>query len=322
VAGFGIIATMLAACVDSPKLESQGPLGSVSRTPVVTGHARFVPNFVAFWTSQDGIAGGARCSPDECLGAIAVTGDGGGHWEVTLRTTASVVVGGVVGRTFAWAAPKCSHGDCRVWTSRDAGHVWSSMAVGSHEPLQFFEAGLAFGIGDVRTWHGLVVSSDAGGHWLALADPCRGNTSSVVAVSFVSRVQGWAYCHGDGAGGSESKAVFRTVDGGQSWVGLARALLGEPGRGLRSRGSPQGIDMLNGAVGWIWNTLTGPFLLETEDGGASWTPLSVGGQVSGIISADRITRAVGFALRRGHGYDLLLTIDAGRSWESVHHWSV
>jgi photosystem II stability/assembly factor-like uncharacterized protein len=125
----------------------------------------------------------------------------------------------------------------------------------------------------------------------------------IVDVWFASVDRGWVLCGGDGAGGSAPVAVFRTVDGGSTWIREEASWDVEPG----------GLQFLRDGTGWRWSYDIGE-LLRSVDGGDTWRR---GGSFDGngmrnsicFVSAD-----VGFALGDG---ELFGTDDGGRTWRRI-----
>lgn len=177
---------------------------------------------------------------------------------------------------------------------------------------QVLAAGVAIGALPGLSW-----AQGAEPAWVKLpTEPYRGKQDDVV---FVDALTGW---YGNGAG-----KLFRTTDGGQSWI----QILDRPGTFVRALGF---VDANLGFLGNIGPdyfpgvTDTTP-LYRTRDGGASWEPVTIDGPaVTGICAIDvhkasfinagvlghRVTIRAG---GRVGGPALLATSrDAGETWTS------
>jgi photosystem II stability/assembly factor-like uncharacterized protein len=62
---------------------------------------------------------------------------------------------------------------------------------------------------------------------------------------------------------SDGQQVYATGDGGQTWKNISPNL---------KSGSIQQVDFINGNTGWI---LGDSFLMQTSNGGASWTEVNM-----------------------------------------------
>ena len=118
-------------------------------------------------------------------------------------------------------------------------------------------------------------AQDTAGGWVKLpTEPYRGKQDD---ISFVDAMTGW---YGNGAG-----KLFRTTDGGQTWV----KQLDRPGTFVRALGF---IDEKRGFLGNIGpdyfpNVSDTTPLYRTRDGGESWEPVVIDGPpVKGICAID------------------------------------
>lgn len=100
-------------------------------------------------------------------------------------------------------------------------------------------------------------------------------------ISFIDAQHGWLLGAVRSPGGAaEPVSVFRTIDGGKTWVSVATALFGDttpPGH-LPYGGQKSGMTFLNAATGWVTGTVTLPnlaWLYVTHDGGATWRQQSL-----------------------------------------------
>lgn len=106
---------------------------------------------------------------------------------------------------------------------------------------------------------------DGGRTWKRISVPNRGVTS----ITFINHQEGWLLVSWGGALGSEEAEVYRSKDGGDRWVSVART----PGNsGLPFGGGKSGMIFLNRTTGWITGTIVSwdVYLYVTHDGGRTW----------------------------------------------------
>ncbi|WP_240883833.1 hypothetical protein [Sphingomonas sp. SFZ2018-12] len=139
-------------------------------------------------------------------------------------------------------------------------------------------------------------------------------------ISFVDATHGW---YGTGKGD-----LYRTTDGGKSWTKVAS----KPGTFIRALGF---VDRTTGFIGNIGTdyypgvTDTTP-LYRTDDGGATWTPVDLGGRtIAGVCAIDvlktqRIYQGkleprvvIHAAGRVGGPTGILRSTDGGKSWSVI-----
>ncbi len=120
-------------------------------------------------------------------------------------------------------------------------------------------------------------------------------TFDFCAGSFLNDSVGWAV-------GSDAK-VFKTTDGGATWINQSTPEAGE---------TFYGVSFVDSATGWIAGT--GGTILHTVDGGANWTA-----QTSGIIVAFREISALDSqnAWVVGNLGKIRRTTDGGATWVGV-----
>ncbi len=120
-------------------------------------------------------------------------------------------------------------------------------------------------------------------------------------VYFLNPKTGWAV--------SLQGRVYRTGDGGESW----QQIYSVGGGAFRSVGF---ADSLHGWIG----SLSGPdFLLQTDDGGFTWTPATIQGRpIQGICGISVVNDSVAFGVGRFDGTPRLAkTINAGATWDVI-----
>jgi photosystem II stability/assembly factor-like uncharacterized protein len=118
----------------------------------------------------------------------------------------------------------------------------------------------------------IYLTTDGGQDWSPISLPGGGQIP--VAVDFVAAAVGWVLTDAESEGGQEtSQTLWATVNGGGSW---------EPVSGDAALST---LDFVDAEDGWAITTAdTGeaapgsavPALLQTTDGGATWTAVSVG----------------------------------------------
>lgn len=148
-------------------------------------------------------------------------------------------------------------------------------------------------------------------------DPYRGKRDD---ISFADARHGW---YGTGAGD-----LFRTTDGGATWTKVAS----KPGTFIRALG------FIDANTGFIGNVGTDYYpgvtdetpLYRTDDGGATWTAVDLGGQtIKGVCAIDivrtqRIYQGVlqprvviHAAGRVGGPTGILRSVDGGATWQVI-----
>jgi photosystem II stability/assembly factor-like uncharacterized protein len=271
----------------SPPPSSPAPeLTSVPTAP--TNPADFTPSVIAFFDSNHGLAGGAIGAGDAPSGAIASTTDGGKTWTIR-EGVPSPVSELTIAANEAWALIPCAEnqaGSCgTILHSADAGQTW-----------------------DLFPTSGPVV-------------PGAG------AMSFVDTSTGWAVGAAPDpngtTGGLGRNRLLQTSDGGRTWTA-------DPipcGSDWQDLVSVRFVDPRHG-----WAVCTGggsgmmapTQVLETLDGGASWTTRSsassfggpvqlVGRPPSGpVVGAEFTKGGLGVLWEGRSGTER--TRDGGRTW--------
>lgn len=196
------------------------------------------------------------------------------------------------------AAPSCS---MSIATSLDGGTTWSPSGSslqatlgqpGGRVPLPVELARITksrayvltkeVGGSALATWQ-LAFTDDSGATWSQRSVPCAGAFSLGAEVAASSTDDLWLLCGSQGTAGAQSKQLFRSSDGGQTWILAASATgLGTPAPAsvppdplpLAGYVSPFTIGHHNLAVAstgtaWLFPARAG--LYKTGDGGGSWT---------------------------------------------------
>ncbi len=110
----------------------------------------------------------------------------------------------------------------------------------------------------------------------------------------------WQLCLGGAAAGSREKYLFRTTDAGSNWTLVSRTTLGnptpEPGVGdLPNGNGVVQILFLDASKGWMGLNSPGNNLFRSQDGGVTWTAVTVvppGVPVTSITFTDPLNGTV------------------------------
>lgn len=169
-------------------------------------------------------------------------------------------------------------------------------------------------------------TSDGGFTWSSVETPFSGGD-----LQFLDPNNGWALADLGVGAGSNAVAVHQTTDGGNSWT---RKYINDPnaanaGDSLPLGGLKAGIAPVNMQTAFVYGVtyaLGSPYLFRTEDGGATWSevslplPSSVENSELGIDQDQMkfVSPANGFIAMRitGEAYQLAVyvTDDAGDTW--------
>lgn len=212
--------------------------------------------------------------------------------------------------------------------TQDGGHHWRNVTPPggwpNWAPPDFLDARRAWLLvangADAAVWR----TSDSGTHWQKTTITDRNfhgmGSYGLGHVAFIDRSHGWLWL----AYGSEPGTLYRTDDGGASWVVVSVAdsrLAG--GSPIPWQGTKEGFAFVDTKTGWLTVTtyLPWPLLDVTHDGGATWTPVSYpdvaevphlpGRGVSGPVFE---SRDVGYFVVGAEQSILYRTTDAGVTW--------
>ncbi|MFL5655481.1 MAG: WD40/YVTN/BNR-like repeat-containing protein [Ktedonobacteraceae bacterium] len=118
---------------------------------------------------------------------------------------------------------------------------------------------------------------DGGQTWQSSTIPNDQTGTRVAQITFVNAQDGWILANRGGAASAEIVNIYRTTDGGRTWISVSRALAastdGPPPGHLPFGGAKSGIHFLNASTGWVTGTVLLPglaWLYVSHDGGSTW----------------------------------------------------
>lgn len=158
---------------------------------------------------------------------------------------------------------------------------------------------------------------------VALEDACTLRTSLegqplTPSVAFTLGQTKWQMCNGGAAAGSNEKFLFRSDDGGASWVLISRTTLGNPpaegGVGELPNGNgARALFFQNLDDGWLGLNSAGHNLLRSTDGGHNWQEVVVTGLNQGVpVDAINFTNADNGSITTPEG--VWTTTNRGSTW--------
>jgi len=145
------------------------------------------------------------------------------------------------------------------WFVLDNDHVWIQQPDFANYPFGGFQ---------FRT-------TDGGINWKKISVPF-----SDAHVSFLDVNNGWAMADLGVGAGSNAVAVYQTTDGGATWI---QKFINDPNHANASESLPlgglkYGLVPLNMQTAWIYGVVYAPgtpYLFRTDDGGATWSSVSL-----------------------------------------------
>lgn len=239
-------------------------------------------------------------------------------------------------------------GDGGVWKSTDYGRTWvpifddqetqsiGALAVAPSDPnVVYVASGEGLHRPDLSVGDGIYRSADAGKTWthLGLRD---GQQIPALAVDPANPNRLFAAVLGHPYGPSAERGIFRSEDGGRSWV---KVLF----KGESVGGSDVVLDPKNPMVVYagMWDARLGPWedknsyegtgggLFKSTDGGATWKQLGNGlpadlVQINVAVAASdperlyaTVSTKVESAYASGKGLGVYRSDDAGASWQRI-----
>ena len=160
-----------------------------------------------------------------------------------------------------WALLEGPSRNFAVLRTTNAGATWSRQVGGSAgeigEYMRFFDRshGVVSTLGFGTT---LLLTADAGSTWQR-SEPLAGGGWEVLSASFVDARTGWLLTLG---GDGFTQRLWRTPDGGATWVNL--------GRPVRLEDTAYRVVFSDRDHGWLYARSIGPYVYGTDDGGLTW----------------------------------------------------
>ncbi|MDN4165664.1 PKD domain-containing protein [Cytophagales bacterium LB-30] len=206
-----------------------------------------------------------------------------------------------------------------IWKSTDGGDTWNVLASTSNNSTFYYTQKIVvLGDGTVlaATHDGIMRSTDGGSSWTNVQASARGADIEVASNGTIYAAQGIF----------QAGSIRKSTDNGQTWTIITPS--GSGGQRIELAVAPSDPNIVyavastnNGNVAWF---------KKTEDGGSSWTDLTIPMMIDGS----------GSDFARGQGwYDLILavypddptdvlvggidlhkTTDGGATWFGVSHW--
>ncbi|MEM7310647.1 MAG: hypothetical protein AAF682_28490 [Planctomycetota bacterium] len=201
-----------------------------------------------------------------------------------------------------------------LFRSVDAGTTWSEVAALDDTnvyDIEFAPNGDAF----AGTFYGVWKSSDGGASWQKLPAPL-GINENVFEVTLSPSQPGRIWIGGDDNGGAQSDLVFRSDDGGATWVDVSPPTSSQDCLSIAV--DPEDADRV--FVGFRGFAGGGALWFSTN-GGASWSDVSAGLPPTGVVDlhhdGERVL-ACGGQLFGGQDFGLFESTDEGASWVALH----
>jgi photosystem II stability/assembly factor-like uncharacterized protein len=310
----------------SPSAQASGGPGPA--IVASTYHGAFAPHGIAFTSATSGLIVGDSGATDRAV--VGTTSDGGRTWKLAALDRPGLLdVAAAGGR--AWVVMGCAPdgpSDCvpSLLRSDDRGATWHALPGAAYLAPTFRDREHGWAIDQSSlstTGRATIVATDDGGlHWRPFAAPCPPSPEAPSRVGLFADGKGWVVCAGDGAAGSQGKAILATADGGATWQVLSFVGFegGQTGR-LPLGGIVQAAAIVPAASGLL-GTSHGTF--RTADGGRTWQEISFGDPESHAVDAVSLMDArSGYILLREFEATreaLLATDDGGATWRRVTAW--
>lgn len=131
----------------------------------------------------------------------------------------------------------------------------------------------------------------------------------VFSMSFVNDQDGWSEAELGGATGNDLVEIFRTTNGGKSWVAVASTGSDNTPATFPFSGHKSGLVFINTSTGWA----TSNGLYVTHDGGATWQQQTLPAQACCLLPTF-------FNAHDGilpGGSQLFVTYNGGTTWQST-----
>ncbi len=254
-------------------------------------------NSVSFINASTGWAAGIG-------GTILKTSDGGATWQAeNSGTSFNLFSIDFTDANNGWAAGEDTNNPSLpgiILHTSDGGNTWVSQSYPASQPagmsgISFINSSAGVAVGQA-TGKTAFYTTDGGATWTAGA----GLSGTINSVQMVDASTGYAVSGGNGGNG-DIGAIFKTTDGGASWTTNCGncTVSGITGTDIRSVFF---VDSLHGFAAGAYSNDTKGRLLETTDGGSTWScssdssllgPLSAVTVIGGANGAAHKVVAVG-----------------------------
>lgn len=172
-------------------------------------------------------------------------------------------------------------------------------------------------------------TEDAGHRWQSDVFPAENLSPYSGMMSFINDQDGWVEARFQGATGNDLVAIFRTTNGGKTWLPLSQTPLGPALPNIPTTfpfsKHKSGLTFVNASTGWAAVYTDSVLqLYVTHDGGATWQERTLSlpsNEVGFYMSPPTFFNAhdgilpVDFQTSTGSGMEFLLTHDDGASWQ-------
>ncbi len=265
------------------------------------------------------------------VSAVLHTSDNGASWQA--RYTAPTILGLAMATSQVGWLTTCAQSGCQMATTLDAtlngGSTWSRIyrapANTTLGTPDFVNATTGWMVeSNSSTMRSILFRSSDGGKTWTPAGPTPplfpGNLGT--ALDFTSATTGWLLVGGEPAAGSQTKTLYQTTNGGQSWSKIAEsAILGSSSSGSGSLpigGYVDRLDFVNSTLGYM--ALANGFIYRTTDGGQHWAPIWSNVFPPATVTVQSMefsSSGIGYILAQGGGQSggaLWQTTDGGMRW--------
>lgn len=307
-----LVAGLFSACADAELTAPETPA-----PPIVIANPSAVPTMsaAAFADADHGWAVGAHRQ-------IWHTANGGRTWGKLAELDQPVEALHFLPNGDGWAIT-----EQQLLATTDGGSTWGPMPLpteGEPRAVQFLspDTGWVSVSGPAYTQESLYLTRNGGKTWAPVSVPARDPSRVKLRFHFHSVNKGWLITGEYLGGGRTAKALYRTEDGGATWVQISQVthpLPPErpPADALPLAGHLAGLQFVDDRHGFLRTGLEIPSLFATADGGKTWSHVNIPGNprvlgahftsptAGGVLVADQHHRASAW----------LETTDGGATWQ-------
>jgi photosystem II stability/assembly factor-like uncharacterized protein len=162
-----------------------------------------------------------------------------------------------------WIVAELSNNDFAVLHTTDAGTSWTRQLSGAGgdigEYARFFDTRI--GVVVLLGLQAVMFQTSDGGKTWSRGD-LQAAGGEVVSADFIDAWHGWLLVQVSNLGGPITEALYRTVDGGATWLDI-----GDPVTAPDTAVRAVFADRLHG---WLYSLSSAPLAYSTADGGATW----------------------------------------------------